>query len=91
MNRAGMIVMVLIVGTAATAVRGHEAIVDKTEPAVLTHAVVQKAFAAYASHYETLLPDLIAEALENNPEIQAAQQEREAARQRIALVYLCHF
>ncbi|MBK6957258.1 MAG: TolC family protein [Nitrosomonas sp.] len=84
MNRAGMIVMVLIAGTAATAVRGHEAIVDKTEPAVLTHAVVQKAFAASASHHETLLPDLIAEALENNPEIQAAQQEREAARQRIA-------
>jgi len=32
----------------------------------------------------TPLASLIAEALHNNPEIQAAQQEREAARQRIA-------
>lgn len=32
----------------------------------------------------TVLPALISEALENNPEIQAAQQEREAASQRIA-------
>ncbi len=84
MNRAGMIVLLLIAGTAATAVRGHEAVADKTEAVVLTRAVAQKTFAASASYPETVLPDLIAEALENNPEIQAAQQEREAARQRIA-------
>lgn len=84
MNRAGMIVMMLIAGTAATVVQGHETIANEAATAILTHAVAQKTFAASASYHETLLPDLIAEALENNPEIQAAQQEREAARQRIA-------
>jgi outer membrane protein TolC len=84
MNRAGMIVLMLIAAATATAAPGHEAIANKTEAAILTHAVVQKTFTASGSYNTTLLPDLIAEALENNPEIQAAQQEREAARQRIA-------
>lgn len=39
--------------------------------------------AANAKHFASLA-GLITEALNNNPEIQAAQQEREAARQRIA-------
>ncbi|MCE7913480.1 MAG: TolC family protein [Nitrosomonas sp. PRO4] len=39
--------------------------------------------AANAKHFASLA-SLITEALNNNPEIQAAQQEREAARQRIA-------
>lgn len=84
MNRAGMIVILLIAGTTATAAQGREAIANKTETAILTHAFPQKTFTASSPGNTTLLPGLIAEALENNPEIQAARQEREAARQRIA-------
>jgi outer membrane protein TolC len=46
--------------------------------------ILQKSTIAENSGSFTSLTALITEALENNPEIQAAQQEREAARHRIA-------
>ncbi|MBY0473543.1 MAG: TolC family protein [Nitrosomonas sp.] len=83
MNRAGMIVIALAVTTATTHAQA-EGEANNTGSTMFTHSVAQKP--ATASHLSntTLLPGLIRETLENNPEIRAAQQERTAAQQRIA-------
>ncbi|SCX80571.1 TolC family protein [Nitrosospira sp. Nsp13] len=47
-------------------------------------AAPPKASATSSTHQSTLLTSLVSEALENNPEIQAALRERDAASQRIA-------
>ena len=47
-------------------------------------AAAQKASASINANNSTLLTSLVAEALENNPEIRAALRERDAASQRIA-------
>lgn len=84
MKRAGMTMIALTVITITTAAQGQEIAANKTAAAVLTQSIPQKTFAASNSRNTALLPALIAEALENNPEIQAAHQEREAAQHRIA-------
>jgi outer membrane protein TolC len=84
MNRAGMIIFAWFVSMITTHAQGQEVISTKTEAVVFTQSVPQKTFTASNSHNVTLLPSLIAEALENNPEIQAAYQEREAAQQRVS-------
>ena len=60
-----------------------EAILNNAGTAIFAQSILQKTFVAPRSNNVTLLPSLIAEALENNPEIQAAYQEREAAQQRV--------
>ncbi len=47
-------------------------------------AAAPKVSATINANHSALLTSLVAEALENNPEIQAAQRERDAAGQRIA-------
>jgi outer membrane protein TolC len=84
MSRAGMIVIAWVISMIATNVQGQESIRNKTGAIVFTQSVPQKTIVAFHSHNVTLLPSLIAEALENNPEIQAAYQEREAAQQRVS-------
>ncbi|WP_297324217.1 TolC family protein [Nitrosomonas sp.] len=84
MKRADMPMMALTVIAITTAAQGQEIAANKTGAAILTQSIPQKTFAASNSPNTTLLPALIAEALENNPEIQAAHQEREAAQHRIA-------
>lgn len=86
----GRIVAVVLAVTALPAnVQGKEDILNKAGTAIFAQSIPQKTLAASHSHSHshshnvTLLPSLIAEALENNPEIQAAYQEREAAQQRI--------
>ncbi|QOJ25073.1 MAG: TolC family protein [Gammaproteobacteria bacterium] len=71
-----MIMVALQAVMITTAVQGQEVISSKTGSGVLAQSV--------SSRNETPLSGLIAEVLQNNPEIRAAQQEREAARQRIA-------
>lgn len=83
MNRAGMIVIAWVAATIAVHVQAQgEA--SKTDPTVFTYSTAPERSAASQPGNTTLLPGLIREALENNPEIQAAQQERAAAQQRIA-------
>lgn len=85
MKRAGMPMMALIVIAITTAAaQGQEIAANKTGAAILSQSIPQKTLAASNSRNTTLLPALITEALENNPEIQAAYQEREAAQHRIA-------
>ncbi len=84
MKRAGMFMIALTVITITTAAQGRELAASKTGAAILTQSIPQKTFAASNSRNTTLLPTLITETLENNPEIQAAHQEREAAQHRIA-------
>ena len=84
MNRAGMIIFAWVVSMITTHAQGQEVISNKTGAVVFTQSVPQKTSTASNSHNVTLLPSLIAEALENNPEIQAAYQEREAAQQRVS-------
>jgi len=83
-KRAGMFMIALTVITITTAAQGRELAASKTGAAILTQSIPQKTFAASNSRNTTLLPTLITETLENNPEIQAAHQEREAAQHRIA-------
>ncbi len=84
MNRAGIIIFAWFVSMITTHAQGQEVISNKTGAVVFTQSVPQKTFTASNSRNATLLPSLIAEALENNPEIQAAYQEREAAQQRVS-------
>ena len=84
MNCAGMIVIALAAITITTNAQGQGNVSNKTGITIFTQSAAKEAFAASNSHNVTLLSSLIAEALENNPEIRAAQQEREAARQRIS-------
>ena len=83
-NRIGLIVIALMAAGIATASQGQDSVAGKTAATVLTHAAAQEALTPSNSSKAAALPGLIAEALENNPEIKAALQEREAARQRIA-------
>jgi cobalt-zinc-cadmium efflux system outer membrane protein len=53
-------------------------------PASTTPKVASEASATTSGNHFAVLPSLITEALQNNPEIQAALQERDAAGQRIA-------
>ncbi len=81
----GRIVAVVLAVTALPAnAQGKEDILNKTGTAIFAQSATKATLIASNSHNVTLLPSLIAEALENNPEIQAAHQEREAAHQRIA-------
>ena len=84
MSRAVVIVMALLTATIATAAQGREPATGKAEAIMLSRAVAAETLTTTTTRHAVLLPGLIAEALENNPEIQAAYQEREAARQRIA-------
>ncbi|PXW88862.1 outer membrane protein TolC [Nitrosomonas sp. Nm84] len=81
---AGMPMIALTVIAITTTAQGQEIAASKTGTAILTQSIPQKTFAASSSRNTTLLPALITETLENNPEIQAAHQEREAAQHRIA-------
>jgi len=81
----GRIVALVLAVTALPAnVQGKEDSLNKAGTAIFAQSIPQKTLAASHSHNVTLLPSLIAEALENNPEIQAAYQEREAAQQRVS-------
>jgi len=84
MNRINIIVIALIAVTITSHAQGQENSPGKAGTAIFAQSASKETLAASYSHAVALLPGLIAEALENNPEIQAAQQEREAARQRIA-------
>ncbi len=83
MKRAYMVVITLvaIVMTSHVYADGN---VNKSGSTVFTHSISQKLATVSLVGNTTLLPGLIREALENNPEIQAAHQERAAAQQRIA-------
>lgn len=83
-SRAGMIMVALAAILITTTVQGQEAISSNTGAAIFTQSVPQKTLSTSNSHNATLLSGLITEALENNPEIQAAYQQREAAQQRVA-------
>jgi outer membrane protein TolC len=78
-----VIALTFITMIIATDSRG-EAISNTVDPAILAQSLDKKSWAASDYSNTALLSDLIMEALENNPEIQAAQQEYEAAQQRIA-------
>lgn len=82
MNRAGMIVIALTVTAAITHAQA-EGKANDNGSTVFTHSVAQKTATTSHLSNSTLLPGLIRETLENNPEIRAAQQERTAAQQRI--------
>lgn len=84
MSFSFMFAIALTAITITTQALGKEAHENKTGTATFAHSVSQKALTASNLGNTTLLPGLIMEALVNNPEIQAAQQEREAAQQRIA-------
>lgn len=84
MNRINIIVIALIAVTIMSHAQGQENSPGKAGTAIFAQPASKETLAASDFHAVALLPGLIAEALENNPEIQAAQQEREAARQRIA-------
>ncbi len=64
--------------------QGKEDILNRAGTAIFAQSATKATLTASNSHNVTLLPSLIAEALENNPEIQAAYQEREAAQQRVS-------
>ncbi|WP_293004813.1 TolC family protein [Nitrosomonas sp.] len=83
MKRAYMVVITLaaIVMTSFVYADGD---VNKSGSTVFTHSIPQKLATVSPVGNTTLLPGLIREALENNPEIRAAHQERTAAQQRIA-------
>lgn len=76
MNRICVIVITLIALVIAMTAQSKDVGSNKTGSGVLAHSA--------SFNNETPLPHLIVEALENNPEIRAALQEREAAQQRIA-------
>lgn len=80
MNRVGMVVIALAAITMTTHVHAEGGIGST----VFTHSFAQESATVPHLDNTTLLPKLIREALENNPEIQAAHQERVAAQQRIA-------
>jgi len=84
MNRTGIIIFAWVASMTTIHAQGQEVISNKTGAVIFTQSVPQKTFTESNSHNVTLLPGLIAEALENNPEIQAAHQEREAAQQRVS-------
>ncbi|MDP1558363.1 MAG: TolC family protein [Nitrosomonas sp.] len=65
-------------------VQGKEDSLNMAGTAIFAQSATKATLTASNSHNVTLLPGLIVEALENNPEIQAAYQEREAARQRVS-------
>ena len=79
-----MILTVLIAMTITVQAQGQETISSKMGAATFAPPSVKEVLATSNAHNTTLLSGLIAEALQNNPEIQAALQEREAAQQRIA-------
>lgn len=79
-----IVAVVLAVISLPANVQGKEDILNKAGTAIFAQSTANAPLTASNSHNVTLLPSLIAEALENNPEIKAAQQEREAAQQRIA-------
>lgn len=83
-SRTSMFVIALAAITITTTAQGQETVSNKTGATILTQSVLQQALSASNSRNTAQLPALIAEALQNNPEIQAAQQEREAAQQRIS-------
>lgn len=83
LNSSGIIVIAFLVTTAAHA-NGQENAPNKADTTIFAQSTAKAALTTPNAHNVTLLPDLLAEALQNNPEIQAAHQEREAARQRIA-------
>ncbi len=83
MNSSGIIVIAFLVTTAAHA-NGQENAPNKADTTIFAQSTAKAALTISNAHNVTLLPDLLAEALQNNPEIQAAYLEREAARQRIA-------
>ncbi len=76
MKRIDRVVIVLMTIVMSAAAQGKEVVSNKTDSGVLAHSA--------SFRNETPLPNLIVEALENNPEIRAALQELEAAQQRIA-------
>jgi len=83
-NRAG-IVAIAWVATTITAHVQAQGEASKIGFPVFTHSATTHELSTVSQLGNTpLLPGLIREALENNPEIQAAQQERIAAQQRIA-------
>ena len=85
MNRIiAVIMMALLAATIATAAQGQEMVAGKAGTTILSRAAAAEteALTTANARHVALLPGLIAEALENNPEIQAAYQEREAARQQ---------
>lgn len=57
---------------------------QESSPIVFSKSIERATEDALLVHDTPLLSDLVAETLENNPEIRAAAQEREAAQQRIA-------
>lgn len=77
-----MVKIGFIVAFAFTAINSVHARAEVANSA--SSAVFQQDVPATNTKHFTSLASLITEALHNNPEIQAAQQEREAARQRIA-------
>lgn len=77
-----MVKIGFIVAFAFTAINSIHARAEVANSA--SSAVFQQDVPATNTKHFTSLASLITEALHNNPEIQAAQQEREAARQRIA-------
>lgn len=86
MKRTSIIVIagIAIMMTTAIHAQKQEVISNKTAGTVFAPSIDKTILAAPDHHNATFLPGLLAEALEKNPEIRAAQQEREAARQRIA-------
>lgn len=76
MSHAGMIMIAVMAIMMAAAAQGQETVLSKTSAGVPVHSA--------SLRNDTQLSGLIAEVLQNNPEIQAAYQEREAARQRVA-------
>ncbi|MBV6448197.1 TolC family protein [Nitrosomonas sp.] len=76
MSRAGVIMIAVMAIMMATAAQGQETVLSKASAGVPVHSA--------SLRNDTQLSGLIAEVLQNNPEIQAAYQEREAARQRVA-------
>lgn len=81
---ASMIVTALIAMTTTVQAQRQQPIPNEAVAAIFAQPSLKRVLAAPNFHNTTLLPDLIDEALQNNPEIQAALQEREAAQQRIA-------
>ena len=70
--------MVILIAGAMNSIHSQAEVVNSAYP------IIQQDTLAASNKHFTPLPSLIAEALQNNPEIQAAYQEREAAQQRIA-------
>lgn len=76
MSRAGMVMVAVMAIVMATAAQGQETVLSKTSTGVPAHSA--------SLRNDAQLSGLIAEVLQNNPKIQAAYQEREGARQRVA-------